>query len=293
MKIEKITVFRKDLIPNTGPEDYIYTESKFDPETGLVLDETRYTPDGQVEEIARREYDKDGFLTMMEILDAVGSILEKRTFEIDEKGRNAREFVHYSDDSADRIENTFDEKDRIVKRVLFDDDNELETAEVFEYQGDHLIREAELDAKEYVLKEKLFAYSQKGLLEEEIVIDNEEDLYLKKEIQYNSEDKVEEITTYNKTGEALERLSYFYNEQSKPITIIEENRLQRNTTSLSYDQNSEVVLEEEKDHNGQLIRKVERSFNEKGLVEEIKVLTRNLTYGITRSYVLTSKYLFK
>jgi len=290
MKISRITVFRKDLIPSSGQDEYLYTDSKFDPDTGLLIEEIRYTPDGQVEEAAKREYNSKGLLTLSELTDGEGIIIEKRTFETDAQGRTIREFIHYFDETTDRIENTLDDEGRLVRRELFDESDQIETLEIFQFNGDKLTRQAELESNGEVIKEKLFSYSEKGLLDEEILIDNAEGLYVKKEFYHNQDDKVEEIMLYDKAGEPIERYIYSYDEEGRPMIVIEETKSQKNSTTFHYNENGEVILEEETDHKGNLVKKVERSYNENGLISETKVLTNNIAYGIIRSYVLTSNY---
>ncbi len=293
MKIEKITVYRTNLIPNSGQEEYVFTESSFDPEAGLVLQETRYTPDGQVEEVSKREYDQKGNLTLLVVTDGHGSPLEKRTFEQNPKGHTAREFIHYADNSADRVENTHDENGHLIKRELFDDSDDLETIEVFEYQGDNLIRESELDADGNLLKERLMNYSEKGLLMQERVVDNESDLKLKKVFSYNSIGKVEEVMTFDDQGKALERATYSYDEKGLPFKITEETRTHKNTTTIGYNSKGDVILEEEIDFNGQLVRKIDREIDGNGLLTFTKILTRNPAYGLTISYLLRNEYSIK
>lgn len=293
MKIEKITVFRHDLIPQSAQGEYVSTESTFDPETGLLLQDIRFTPDGQVEEIARREYDLNGFLALIEVADADGSLLEKRSFENDSKGRTLREFVHYADSSADRIESTFDEDGNLIRREQFDDTNEIETTTVFEYHNGNLIRETEMEVDGNLLKERVLVYTEQGLIEEETVVDYTEDVFMRKEYNFDEDGKVEDITTFNKKGEAVERMSYSYNQVGKPATITEETKTHKLTITLAYHHSGEVVLEEEVDHRGQLLRKVEREIDENGLVIETKVFSKNLAYGITRCYILKTEYSFK
>ncbi len=293
MEVKKITVYRIDLIPNTGREEYILNESFFDPESGLIIQETKYTPDGQVEDASKREYDRAGNVTLLEVTDADGSLLEKRTFEYDSFGRLTIEYVHYADESADRKVSTFDENGHLIKRELFDEDNDLETVEVFEYRGENLTREAEFNSDGVLLKERLLKYSEKGLIVKETIFDNEDGHSLRKVFSYDKDNWLEEVTTFDQEEKALERVTYSYNENGKPQIITEETRSFKNTTTIGYNHNGDVIFEEEIDHNGQILRTVERELNGDGQLTLTRVLTRNLAYGITRSYIMRYEYSIK
>lgn len=297
-KIKSLSVYRKNLVLKSSAdeepaeEEFLVSESQYEPAFGKLLKETQFGEDGQVEQVMAYTYDEKGFLTGEELLDADGSVLEKRSFEPDDQGRIATEFIHYADGSADSIAYAWDEKGRVIKKERYDDAGELESAEYFEYEGDLLIRERSEDAQGELLSQTQNTWDENGLLTEVVSENHEEDLWYRKVYRYDESGHRQATTTYNQEGDPVERILFENDEQGRPLEIVDENRRQKNTLRMEYNERGDIIFQDEHDVNGELISSIERSYDQTGRLLESHIVVRNLQRGISRSYGLRNEYSF-
>jgi len=296
-KIKSLSVFRKNVLPKSPSTDdhegeFLVSESHYEPVYGRLVSETQFGADGIPEQIMKLEYNQNGFLTGEELFDSDGTTLEKKTWEPDAKGRIFREYVHYADGSADRIDYAYDEKGRIFKKERFDEDGELESAEHFEYENDHLIRETVLNAEGETSSETLYTYDENANLTEVMSDNPEEEIWFRKVYRYDEAGHRLSVTTFNREGDPVQRVSFENDEKGRPTQIIEENRRQKNTVQMEYDERGEILFQEEKDLNGEVTNRIERIFDQEGLLAESYILVRNFQRGISRNYTLRNKYTF-
>lgn len=296
-KIKSLSVYRKNLVLKSSAadepveEEFLVSESQYEPAFGKLVKETQFGEDGQVEQVMSYTYNENGFLTGEELLEADGSVLEKRSFEPDDQGRIATEFVHYADGSADRIAYVWDENGRVVKKERYDDDDELESAEIFEYDGPLLVSERSEDARGELLSQTLNTY-ENGMLTEVVSENHEEGLWYRKVYRYDESGHRQAATTYNQEGDPVERILFENDDQGRPLQIVDENRRQKNTLRLEYNERGDIIFQDEHDVNGELINSIERSYDELGRLLESHIVVRNLQRAISRSYTLRNEYSF-
>lgn len=297
-KIKSLSVYQKNLVLKSSvdeeldSEEYLITQSIYEPAFGKLAEETQYNPEGEVEQVMRCSYDDKGFLVVEELLDGDGNVLEKRSFEPDGQGRIAREFIHYADDTADRIEYTYDEQGRVVNKERFDDDGDSETIEIFEFDGDRIIRECITDADEEILSETVYTYREDGQLEELLVNKPEEETWFRKVYRYNEAGVREAVTTYNQDEEPVERVVFEHDEHGRPNKVVDENRRQKNTLHMEYNNQGDIVFQEEYDMNGELVNRIERTYAADGLLLESHIQVRNFQRNVSRNYSLRNEYSF-
>jgi YD repeat-containing protein len=297
-KIKSLSVYRKNVVLKSSTDDaledeeFLISESLFEPAFGKLVKETQYNGDGQVEQVMSYTYNEKGFLTGEELLDVDGSVLEKRSFEPDDQGRIAREFVHYADGSADRIEYAYDDAGRVVRKERYDDDDALESAENIVYEGEVVVCESVVDAEGEILSETLYIYDDNGRLAEIVSDNREEGLWFTKVYRYDDAGHRQAATTFNQEGEAVERILFENDEKGRPIQIVDENRRQRNTIRMAYDERGEIIFQEEHDLNGELVNSIERSYDADGRLLESHIVVRNRQRGISRNYSLRNEYNF-
>jgi len=237
-------------------------------------------------------YTSAGFLLSEELLDYDGTLLEKRTFEPDSNNVIACELMHYADGSVDRIKYFRDSQSRITCKEYYNDEDSLEFAETMEYDGDKLIKEQKTDAEGNILAASAYSFNEEGKLTE-VVINNPEEVYwMKKTYAYDDNGALAMVTSYNNSDEPVERLSYVNDEFGRPVRVTEENQRQKNTTELEYNEKGDILFQVEHDRHGQLIRQLEKNYDESGLLTETEILIRDFHTGISRSYKLTNKYFF-
>lgn len=294
-KLKSLFVYKKNLLQKTGnepQEELLLTENHYDDSNTNLIKEIQYGENGQVEQLMLFEYDEKGFLISEELRDASGEVLERKTYEPDDKGQVAFEFIHYADGSADKIQFDYDAEGRLVSKQQYDDEGMLEWLSKLAYNGDKPISEITETADGELVSENTFEYDAKGFLVTALINNIEESLWLKKEFEYDEFGNKKAIITFNKDGQAVERIKFENDDKGRPIGVVEENRRQKNTQRLEYDEKGEIIFQEEYDVNGELVGKIERTFNEEGFLNESKVLIRNLQRGITRNYSLRHEYSF-
>ena len=293
-KLKSLFIYKKNLLQKTGnepQEELLLTENHYDSNTNLIK-EIQYGDIGQVEQLMLFEYDENGFIISEELRDASGEVLEKKTYEPDDKGRMACEFIHYADESADKIQYDYDAEGRLVSKKQYDDEGMLEWHSKLAYNGDKLISEITETADGGLVTENTYEYNEKGFLVVAFINNTEESLWLRKEFEYDEEGNKLAITTFNQDGQAVERIKLENDDKGRPIQVVEENRRQKNTQILEYDEKGEIIFQEEHDVNGELVGQIERTFNNDGFLVESKVLIRNLQHGLTRNYSLRHEYSF-
>jgi YD repeat-containing protein len=297
-KIKSLSVYRKNVVLKSSADDaledeaFLISESLYEPAFGKLVKETQYNGDGQVEQVMSYTYNEKGFLTGEELLDVDGSVLEKRSFEPDEQGRIAREFVHYADGSADRIEYAYDDAGRVVRKERYDDDNALESAENMIYEGEVVVRESIVDADDEILSETVYSYDENGRLAEIVSDNREEGLWFRKVYRYDDAGHRQAATTFNEEGEPVERILFKHDENGRPTLIVDENRRQKNTIRMTYDERGEIIFQDEHDLNGELVNSIERSYDANGRLMESHIVVRNMQRGISRNYSLRNEYSF-
>ena len=297
-KIKSLSVYQRNLVLKSSAdetlenEEHLISRSIYESDFGKLAEETQFNQDGEVDQVMRYQYNDEGFLVSEELLDGEGEVLEKRSFEPDGQGRMAREFIHYADGTADRIEYAYDAQGHLVKKERFDDEGDPENLELFEFEGDRLVRESKTDADGELLAETLYTYREDGQTEEVIVNNPEEESWFRKVYRYTDAGLREAVTTYNRDEEPVERVLFEHDAHERPVKIVEENRRQKNTLNMEYNEQGDIVFQEEYDRNGELVNRIERTYAADGLLLKSQVLMRNFQRNISRNYVLRHEYSF-
>lgn len=297
-KIKTLSVYRKNLAYNTLGEldtnqpEYLASQTEFEMPHGKPVKDTTWNAEGQMEQQMVYTYTPDGFLLTEEMLDTDGSVLEKRTFEPDSMNQIATEFLHYADGSVDCTRYFRDEQNRIVRKEMYADGHELEWKETFHYEGENRLRELKTDQYGNPLVEITYKHNAQGKIAEMQLHNSEEDLYFCKKYEYDLQGHITTATTYDKDGEPLERLSFENDEMGRPLSTVDENKRQKNTATYEYNERGDVVFQIEHDRHGQLIKQLEKTYGESGILLQTQVLVRDFHTGVSRSYNLRNSYEF-
>jgi len=158
-KIKRIRVYRKNVFrdDHTGQkeeaEPMLLNVTEYHPEWGKPILESQHNQFGDAEQQTLSEYNDTGFLVREVLREPDGEILEEKTFEPDDQQRVKKEFRHYLDGTFDVLEFFYDEKGHVVRKILSDDEGEVETEEVFEYRNGLLMKETLLESGKEPIKE--------------------------------------------------------------------------------------------------------------------------------------------
>ena len=297
-KIKRISVYRIE-----GPADFpagdqhpgealLHRTTDFHPEWARPIAETQYDSKGNIEQVVEYAYDGHGFLIREFLKESDGEVVEERSFEPDEQQRLKKEFRHYADGSFDVTEFFYDENGRVVKKILSDDEGEVERVEEFEYQDDKPLLEKAVDGEGNLLLEVGYLYDDKGLLEEVHAENPEEGGSYQKVHAYTPEGNRKSTLVYDPEGELVERYLFEVDEKGHPATVVEETKTKKNTIRMEYDAQGHVVLQEEHDLNGELVNRVERRYDQQGNLLESRVVFRNPRLGLLQEYSVFQQYDF-
>lgn len=296
--IKRISVFHfngPEGLPEGGSQaekGVLSRTTEFHPEWGKPVCETQYDVHGQMEQKTDYVYDNKGFLIREVLIESDGEVVEERSFEPNERQGVKKEFRHYADGSHDVADHFYDEAGRLVRKVIADDEGEVERIETLSYSGERLVHELATDGQENMLFEVRYVYDEDGLLEEVHINNPEEGTAYQKVHEYDTDGKKTATLVYDQNGELIERYLFELNEQGHPSSVVEETRTKKNALKMTYDEQGNVVYQEEHDLAGELVNRVERRYDGEGRLVESHVAFRNPMLGVIQEYSVFQEYEF-
>jgi YD repeat-containing protein len=297
-KLKSLTVYRRNIIPgNAGkeerqPEEIIISHTDYHESFDKPVKDIQYSHEGEPEQIIWFQYDANGFLVCEELQEGNGQMLSKKTFEVDPKGKIQKEMGHFADGAHDVTTYSYDEAGRLTEKVTIDEDGDLESKEIFEYEGEYLIRHAYMDSDDFLVKEVLMEYDEDGLIEQTIERDLHEGTEVRKEFEYDEKGQRRAYVVYNENDQVVEKVLLFHDESGRLTKVVDENRHEKNTTQMQYNQKGNVIQQEEYDRENNLLNRVERTFDEEGRMLESKIFIDQQGRGANQLYIMRNHYVF-
>ncbi len=279
-------------------EGRIVSETEYESRWGKVVRERQYNNEGLPEQETTYSYNADGFLVREVLKEGDGMVMEERSWEPDERQRIGVEYLHYADGSEDKVTHAYNSEGQLIRKLTEDADGDPEKLEVFEYEDGRLVREAvyedfdDPDDPGEVVTEQLYTYDDDGRLIDKTDVDTMEDFHQRRVNEYDERGHRVQVTVFDKNDEPVERIRLRPDEKGRPVEVVEENRKKKNTTHMRYDAHGNVVFQEEYDMNGQLVSKVERTWDDNGLLLESRVTVNGPVQGVARHYVVRQEYEF-
>jgi hypothetical protein len=190
-----------------------------------------------------------------------------------------------------------------LKEISYNTQGDFE--EMFEYRYDergHLVRESYYPAENELAEEKSFVRNEAGLVMEGFkhYQDGSVDTLA---YEYNETGQVTKITTTTDEGET-EQVETFEWEgeklvghkvedgQGEEIAGPDFSNLKQNQTRVTYNDNDQVITEEELDEEGEVIMAINRTYDEGGRSSEVDVFIDGQGKTVTRHYFLRYDYTF-
>lgn len=271
-KVKIRNVFRIDVPPEEKHEDYRdfeeripYGKEIFD-ENGNLTGEDRYDDDGNLIGRMLYKYDENNHLTGEETYDENGELEEKLSYERDEKGRILKKFVHYLDGSMDTMTYTYS-GEKISRKVLVDEDGEIETEEKFTFDGDKLVREEKYEYGELIEKNE-FKFDAQGNVVEAHLFNDEESTRIVNE--YDENGNRTGSFKYDEDDKMTEKNLYSYDEAGNMTEVQEEDRSRKNTVKMGYDEKGNAISQVEINRDGFMNHEVIRAYDEEGKLTEVR-----------------------
>lgn len=265
-RIKSETIYRIDHVPgeevNFNPDSgYKQSCQEYNPE-GRILLELTYTFEGDISDRIEYHYDEKGRLKEALTFGENEELLERKELAWTDGDRISLEIIHYLDGSADFHEFFYDEKGNLTGIQVRNDDDEIEFEETYFYESD-LVRMERRDEDDELVYMMENTYLDGVLRERTIWSAEEEEPYTYVQ-RFNSAGHREEELRYNSQGQLSERNVYSLDSEGRIISMVEENRLRKNTTEFAYDGKGNVTFQKETDLNGELNHEVFRHYDETG-----------------------------
>jgi hypothetical protein len=283
-KIKHIKKFNRPFKPfsfgnaqEVGEEEFLESTIELD-ENGNTLVEVKYAGDGEMEEKNSYRYNPEGKLLEHILLYAVEDVTEKRMLTRNEKGLLLSEVKYYGDDSGERTDYTYDEKDNLIERKYYDEEGEFVGKENFSYDENGSLTEH-------------IKYTNTDAIEEHITFNKLDDKTFE-QVQHNPDGSLQSRTLIRFTDEGKELSSEQTTADGKLISGITNvfddkgNVIERHykdfyskTLRYAYDEQNRCIMQELFDGNGILIRKNVYTYGEEGNVMDEHTYEMDTTRG--------------
>jgi antitoxin component YwqK of YwqJK toxin-antitoxin module len=292
--VKQRSVFKINVPPEGEFEDYLngnrldYGKTVFD-ENGNLIEEIKCDDGGHIIGVMKYTYNNKHQLIEEETMNELGEMEEKITYEPDDNGNILKQHIHYMDETCDTLTYEY-ENDKLVRKVLTTDEGEVESEEIFVYNGDQLISEKKTEEGETVLK-NVFTYDDQGNVVSAEVENNDETYTLENEY----DEKGHRIKTLKRDeeGKLLEKSLMKYDDAGNLIEIIEEDRFKKNTILIIYDENNNAIGQKEFNRHGLPNHEVERFYDGDGNVLQVRASIAGNDRQPAMKYILVYEYDFR
>lgn len=294
--VKSIKLFREDFeVADLESDDlsahkYLHQFSLYD-NKGKLIEEATFTPDGQLEEKAIRTYDTGGFLAEEVYYAGEDEPAEHKTFEWDDQGRLKKEFKHYQDGSKDTMHVFYDEAGYPVKKQFTDEDDLVESTILYTYEGERLVEEKELDENGDLVTLQTWSFDQHGRPLEHTEWDAQNEQMIRMVEEYDENGRRRKISRYI-NDRLVDWQSFELDEKGRLIRIHDKNERYRSTHSLIYDNNDNLVLQEEVDPQGEVLTRIERQFDQENRPLESHVYINGRGQRMNQKYTIRYAYEF-
>lgn len=295
--LKELVVYKKEILLKSSVDDhleeieYVFQRTLFNSQ-GKVVSEIHYDAEGKIVQEYEFRYNNQGFLAEETMKEDDGFVAEHKTFEYDEKGNIARELRHYTDGSFDTIQYQYNDQGLLKFKEIIDPDGDRESTEAYGYENGLVSHYVMHDADGDITTEKHWAFDEKGNTIEYTEFDGFEGVSIRKTTEYYPSGSKKEILTYNDDGKLVEKVLMKENEEGQLIEVLEESVTRKNTTHFSYDNAGNIIAQEEFDRNGNLISRVQRTYDEQKQLQTSDVFIDGSGRGLSRNYTLRHDYVY-
>ena len=296
-RIKETLVYKKEILLKSAAEsqlderEYLFSKTVYG-DKDKVMSEIHYDAEGNITQEYVFGYDNNGFLREELMKEDDGFVAEHKTWEPDEKARIAKELRHYMDGSFDTVTYSYNDQGLVSKKVTVDPDGDTESVEEFDYSGGNLTRYTLKNEEGEILSERKVMYDEKGNPVEVHEYDGSEGLSNRKVIEYYPSGNRKETLLYNDAGKLVEKTVMKENEKGQLVQTIEETHSKKNTVNFTFDNEGNIICQEEFDRNGELVSRVNRTYDENQMLLTSDVFIHGAGRGPSRNYTLRQEYVF-
>ena len=268
-------------------KEYLHQYTEFD-EAEHPIEAITYNSDGTVEHKYNYKYNAEGKLIDELLIEADDEVTQHRCMQYNEEGQLSKELIHYLDDTADEVIYTYDKEGRIISRKSIDSDGEAGNYLVNAFDGEHLVSETEYDFAGEIIYQRKIIYNEEGQITEEVFITPEANY----QILYNylENGQVSVRRRYNEEKHLTERNTYTYDSKGRLSESMEESSSGIEITYTSYDEDGNVILQEDKTEDGELLAYIERTYDETQRLLITTVLSQRPEQQVPQNYRVRIEY---
>jgi YD repeat-containing protein len=268
-------------------KEYLHQYTEFD-ETGHPIEAITYQPDGTVEHKYQYKYNSEGKVVDEILIESDDEVTEHRSMEYNEQGQLAKEYIHYLDGTADQLIYTYDKEGHLLSRRSIDSDGETGNYLVNVYEGDHLVSESEYDITGTIITQRKIIYDEAGNIIEEVFKTPEENYNIL--YSYDEKGVASVRRRYNEDKHLMERNTFTYDFEGRLSESMDETSSGIEITYTAYDSAGNIILQEEKTEDGELLSSVERTYDSSNRPLNTSVFSRKPGQQLPQHYRMRMEY---
>lgn len=294
-KIKSEKAVKTDFMYNEETEEWVENKSytisynEFDP-NGNVIKERSYNSAGEFHEFNDYVYDDKGFLIEKIIYLDEDEIAERAVYTNDASGKHLKKTTIYQESSEDYTEYSYDNDGRIVEKVRKDEDGYVEERATIEYNGDKIIAEVNYGLENALIQKTSFVYDEAGNMVSAKYEDYLDGDITRTDTVYNEAGLREKTLTYDLEEHLVAKSVFEYDDRSRMIEVIEEDRKSYKKTKLGYNDSDNVILQEEYDRDDAMILSIDRTYDEAGNILKSAVFIEAAGQDVAQYYEVDYEY---
>lgn len=228
-------------------------------ESGHPIEIITYNEDGSINHTYKYGVNEEGKVLDELLFEADGEITEHRSMEYSPEGLLIKELVHYADGTADQLIYKYDDKGRLLSRRSIDSEGETGNYLVNVYNNDFLVSESEYDIAGEIITQRKIIYNEEGKITEEVFRTPEENYHILYSYEEIGQPSVRR--RYNEDKHLTERNTFTYDNEGRISESMDETSSGIEITYTTYDEAGNLILQEEKTENGDLLSSVECTYD--------------------------------
>ena len=295
-KVKSVSLYRYDILENgladetTDWNEYIQNKTDYNTNDQIIKEITvgKY---GEPDQVTEFLYDEHNKLISEEYFLGEEEASETVEYIYDAHDKIVQEIHQFGDGSTDITDYQYNEKGQLVSKTLTSDDGEIEKKEKFDYSGDWVIKEISEESLGNIVTENTYTYNDHGIVtesEQVVIQDGRRERLVNyfddagqrvKSLRYNHQDKLIEINRFNYQDNRL-------------IEIEEETQRGNYFIRFSYDDQGNIISQEEVNDSGAVTSTIEREFDEEGRLIEAVMYVDGQNYRPNQHYIIKYVYEF-
>lgn len=281
-------VIRTALDEDVEINSYPYLERVYDAQGNLISDKT-YNDEGEIQEFFAYAYDDAGRRIETKSFYDEDEVIETTTYHYGDSRHPQLALKKYADTSEEKIIFEYDSEGRLIKKMVINDENEVEEQESWRFEGEHEVWYEKEEWGDAVFTEEQ-TYDAEGRL---IGIKLQEgDFYSTTihRIQYNEQGERYLIEKFDDEGEKIGVIRMDSYDNGRPTEVTETGPSGIRRVLYNYDRFGNPVLQQEFDGDDIMVSEIIRTYDEDGLILSTDVTNDRKGVGMNQHYRIEYTY---